>query len=204
MSRPGSSLPPETEFDGMPHLSAGAASLAWLRPLLGPRSIAIVGASKLKLMTGVYLMSLQHPAPAAKQIATLDRLAEGRLILGVGVGGEFPNDFALVSVPAMERGPRVSEGIEVLRKLWSGENVSHRGRFYAFSDAQQLPTPLQPGGPPIWCGGCSDAALERAGRMADGYLSYVVTAEMYQSSIEKIAVAAEKARPRLKHFGTGH
>jgi alkanesulfonate monooxygenase SsuD/methylene tetrahydromethanopterin reductase-like flavin-dependent oxidoreductase (luciferase family) len=155
-------------------------------------------------MTGVYLLPLRHPAAVAKQIATLDRLAQGRLILGVGVGGEFPNEFALAGMPVNERGPRLTEAIEVLRKLWSGEKVSHHGRFYSFPEVQQLPSPWQPGGPPIWCGGRSDAALARAGRIADGYFSYVVTPEMYRSAVEKIATAAEKARRPLKQYGTGH
>jgi probable F420-dependent oxidoreductase len=181
--------------------------LAFAVPILDPLVQLAAAAAltrKLKLMTGVYLLPLRHPAAVAKQIATLDRLAEGRLILGVGVGGEFPNEFALVGVPVKERWRRLSEGIEVLRKLWSGEKVSHQGRFYAFPEVQQLPTPLQSGGPPIWCGGRSDAALERAGRIADGYLSYVVTPEMYRSAIEKIASAVEKARRPLQRFGTGH
>ena len=181
--------------------------LAFAVPILDPLVQLAAAAAltrKLKLMTGVYLLPLRHPAAVAKQITTLDRLAEGRLILGVGVGGEFPNEFALVGVPVKERGPRLSEGIEVLRKLWSGEKVSHQGRFYAFPEVQQLPTPLQPGGPPIWCGGRSDAALERAGGLANGYLSYVVTPEMYRTAITKITAAADKVRRPLQHFGTGH
>ena len=109
--------------------------LAFAVPILDPLMQLAAAAAltrKLKLLTGVYLLPLRHPAAVAKQIATLDRLAEGRLILGVGVGGEFPNEFALVGVPVKERGPRLSEGIEVLRKLWSQASLSRAKRPLAF------------------------------------------------------------------------
>ncbi|MDA1097924.1 MAG: LLM class flavin-dependent oxidoreductase, partial [Proteobacteria bacterium] len=89
----------------------------------------------------------------AKQIATIDLLTEGRFIFGVGVGGEFPKEYEACGVPRHERGARLSEGIAVLRKLWTGEAVSNGGKFYPFEDVRMTPPPAQPGGPPIWCGG---------------------------------------------------
>ena len=71
-------------------------------------------------------------------------------------------------MPREERGARLSESIAVMRKLWSGEPVYHDGRFFAFPEVHMQPAPVQPGGPPIWCGGRSNAALRRAGRLADG------------------------------------
>src|SRR3546814_4141177 len=67
----------------------------------------------------VYLLALRHPTPVAKQVATLDHLTEGRFVFGVGVGGEFPGEFAASGIPHKERGARVNEGIEVVRKLWT-------------------------------------------------------------------------------------
>ena len=95
------------------------------------------------LRSGVYLLPLRHPGPVAKQVSTLDHLSEGRLIFGVGVGGEFPREYALAGVPLEERGARLSEGIAVLRKLWSGEKVAHEGRFYPFPEVQMLPPARQ-------------------------------------------------------------
>ena len=155
-----------------------------LDPLLTLAQAAVVS-RRLILATGVYLLPLRHPGPVAKQIATLDHLTEGRLIFGVGVGGEFPKEFEACGVPIAERGARLSEGITVLRQLWTGKTVSHGGRFFAFDRVQMLPPPRQPGGPPIWCGGRSDAALRRAGRLADGWISYVVTPEMYKARAEQ-------------------
>src|SRR6185436_7511823 len=120
---------------------------------------AAVMSRRLILGTDVYLVPLRHPTPVAKQVATLDHLTEGRFIFGVGVGGEFPREFEACGVPHNERGPRLSESIAVLRKLWTGEPASHDGRFFKFANIPMQPPPRQPGGPPIWAGGRSDAAL---------------------------------------------
>lgn len=181
--------------------------VAFTIPILDPLQTlaqAAVASRRLKLGTGVYLLPLRHPGPAAKEVASLDHLCEGRLIFGVGVGGEFPKEFEVCGVKRAERGARLSESIAVLRKLWSGEPVSHQGRFFAFEDVRMQPPPRQVGGPPIWCGGRSEAALARAGRLADGWLSYVVTPETYAASLAKIAAAADKVGRKPGHFGTGH
>ena len=172
-------------------------------PLLMIAQAAVVS-RRLTFGTGVYLLPLRHPAPVAKQVSTLDHLTEGRFIFGVGVGGEFPKEYELCGVPINERGARLSEGMKVLRKLWSGEPVSHESRFYNFDDIPMQPPGRQPGGPPIWVGGRSDAALRRAGRLSDGYVSYVITPDMFVSALEKIEVAAQEAERNIDAFGTGH
>ena len=97
-----------------------------LDPLLQLAQAAMVS-RRLTLGTSVYLLPLRHPAPVAKQVATLDHLTEGRLIFGVGVGGEFPREYEVCGVPRNERGARLTEGIALLRQFWSGEPVSHDG-----------------------------------------------------------------------------
>jgi probable F420-dependent oxidoreductase len=180
-----------------------AFTTAILDPLL-TLAQAAVASRRLTLGTGVYLLPLRHPGPVAKQVATLDHLSEGRLIFGVGVGGEFPKEYEACGVPRSERGARLGESIAVLRRLWTGETVSHRGRFFAFDEVHMQPPPRQAGGPPIWCGGRSDRALRRAGRLADGWISYVVTPDMYQAGLAAIAAAAAAAGRRPARFGTGH
>src|ERR1700733_13627567 len=153
-----------------------------LDPLLQLAQAAVVS-RRLTLGTSVYLLPLRHPAPGAKQVATLDHLTEGRLIFGVGVGGEFPKEYEACGVPHNERGARLAEGVAVLRKLWSGEKVSHTGRFY---------------------GPFTDVPMRRIGRIGDGYLSYVVTPDMYRDALAKIAAAAAQAGRQPERFGTGH
>jgi probable F420-dependent oxidoreductase len=174
-----------------------------LDPLLQLAQVAMLS-EKLTIGTSVYLLPLRHPTPVAKQVATLDILSEGRLIFGVGVGGEFKTEFAACGVPVEERGSRMSEGIEMLRKLWSGEAVSHQGRHFSFPELRMLPKPARPGGPPIWAGGRAEAALARIGRQCDGWISYVVTPAMYRDGLQIIARAAEQAGRRIERFGTGH
>jgi alkanesulfonate monooxygenase SsuD/methylene tetrahydromethanopterin reductase-like flavin-dependent oxidoreductase (luciferase family) len=179
-----------------------AFAVSILDPLLQLAQAAVVS-PRLTLGTNVYLLPLRHPGPTAKQVASLDHLCEGRLIFGVGVGGEFPKEFAVAGVPRDERGARLSAVIPLLRQLWSGEPVSYAGKYFgAFSDVAMQPPARQAGGPPIWCGGRADAALARAGRLADGWISYVVTPEQYRAALAKIEAAAE-ARA-IKRFGTGH
>ena len=179
--------------------------LAFTVPVLDPLiqlAQAATYSSHLELGVSVYLLPLRHTGPAAKQIATLDHLSDGRLILGVGVGGEFKDDFHVAGVDPSERGARLNEGIQVLRKLWSGDTVSHDGKYFAFPELKMSPPARQPNGPPIWCGGRSPAALRRAGELCDGWLSYVVTPEMYADSLTKINDAAGDGPDRP--FGTGH
>jgi probable F420-dependent oxidoreductase len=178
-------------------------TIPFLDPLLVIAQAAVVS-RRLTFGTGVYLLPLRHVGPVAKQVSTLDHLTEGRLIFGVGVGGEFPKEYEVCGVPLNERGARLSEQIKAIRLLWSGESTSFNGKFYSFSDVPMQPPPRQAGGPPIWCGGRSEAALRRTGRLADGYFSYVVTPEMYAAALTKISEAATDAGRQLVKFGTGH
>lgn len=178
--------------------------MAILDPLLQLAQAAVVS-SRLMFGTSVYLLPLRHPVPVAKQVATIDHLTEGRFIFGVGVGGEFPKEYEACGVPLKERGARLGEAIPLLRKLWSGAPVTHEGRLYpAFQDVPMQPPTRQAGGPPIWCGGRSDPALDRAGRLADGWIAYVVTPKMYEAALGKIAAAARAVGRGGSSFGTGH
>ena len=177
-------------------------------PILDPLlqlAQAAVASRRLTLGTSVLLLPLRHPTPVAKQVLTLDHLTEGRFILGVGVGGEFPREYAACDVPHHERGARLAEGVQVLRKFFGGEPVSHRGRFYGpFEDVPMRPPPRQPGGPPIWFAGRKEPALRRIGRLGDGYLAYVISPDMYRDALGTISAAAAEAGRNSLKFGTGH
>ncbi len=160
--------------------------------------------TRIKLGTAVYLLALRSPAVAAKVTSTLDVLSGGRLIFGVGVGGENSREFELAGVEHRERGARVSEAIEVVRALWRDTPASFKGRFTRFEGVSIDPKPVQQPGPPIWIGGRSDAALARAGRQGDGWVSYVVTAERYAQSLEKIRAAASAHGRTLESFVPAH
>ncbi len=178
--------------------------VAILDPLLQLAQAAVVS-RRLMLGTSVLLLPLRHPTPVAKQVTTLDHLTEGRFILGVGVGGEFPREYAACDVPHNERGARLAEGVQVVRKFFSGKPISHQGKFYGpFEDIPMLPGPRRAGGPPIWFAGRKPAALRRIGRLGDGFLAYVISPDMYRDALNTIAEAADTAGRGEVPFGTGH
>lgn len=151
--------------------------------------------SRALVGSAVFLLPLRHPTTVAKSFATLDILSGGRIILGVGVGGEYPKEFEACGVPVQERGPRANEAIRVIRRLWREDHVTHEGRFFRFSDVSMAPKPVQPGGPPIIVAGRSEAAQRRAARLGDGYMPYLFSPERYRDSVGKIqAFAAEGDR----------
>jgi probable F420-dependent oxidoreductase len=146
---------------------------------------------RIRLGTAVYLLPLRHPTVAAKMFGGLDYLSGGRLIFGVGVGGEFPKEFEACGVPVGERGRRTDEGLEIVRRLWSEPRVSFEGKYYRFTDVALLPRPVQQPHPPIWIGGRSDAALARVARFGDGWLAYMVIVQRFRESMTKIAELAQ-------------
>ncbi|HWO93717.1 MAG TPA: LLM class flavin-dependent oxidoreductase [Dehalococcoidia bacterium] len=141
--------------------------------------------------TNVLVLPLYHPTIVAKQIATIDHLSHGRVILGVGVGGEYAKEYEAVEVPREQRGSRANEGIELIRKLWTGEPVSHHGKHYNLEGIRMQPPPVQQPGPPIWVGGRSEAAARRCGRYGDGYIPYMVSIDHYPQRLATIRETAE-------------
>src|SRR5690606_10956027 len=101
----------------------------------------------------------------ARAFASLDYLSGGRAMLGVGIGGEFGEDFAAAGVPITQRAGRADATIRVLRQLWTGEPTSLHDKYFDFDDVQVLPRPID-GNMPIIVGGRSDAALERVATLA--------------------------------------
>ncbi len=156
-------------------------------------SFVAAATERVRIGTGVYLLPLRHPTTTAKVTASLDVLSGGRLDLGVGVGGEFPPEFEACGVPVKERGSRANEAIEILRKLWSGDKVGHAGKNFEFGPVAIAPKPLQDGGPPIIVGGRKAPAFRRAGRLGDGYISHMCSAEMYAQNMDAIRGHADDA-----------
>ena len=100
---------------------------------------------RVKIGTSILLLPLYPPALVAKQIADLDRATNGRVILGVGVGGEYPQEFRACQIPIKERGRRTDEMIPLVRRLWTAEEITHEGRYYSMEDVRIHPAPVQAG-----------------------------------------------------------
>jgi probable F420-dependent oxidoreductase len=148
---------------------------------------------RVKIGTAILLLPLRHPTLTAKAVGFADVLSGGRVILGVGVGGEFPKEFEATGIPHGERGARASDAIRVMKKLWTEDHVSHHSRFVNFDDATMRPKPVQPGGPPVVVAGRSEAAMRRAARLGDGYMPYLFTPERYAGASETIRKEAAAA-----------
>src|SRR5262249_33258183 len=121
--------------------------------------------------TAVLLPALRNPVVLAHVVGTLDRVAEGRTILGVGIAADMPairREFAAVGVPWERRVGRFLETLEICRALWSRDGVSFGGKHFTLQDATVEPKPHRAGGPPIWIGGSGPPALRGAARRGAG------------------------------------
>lgn len=157
----------------------------------------------MKFGASALVLPTRNPVVLAKQLATLDYLCKGRLLLVVGIGGDDSRDFDAVGVRKEERGKRGDEAITLMKKLWSEEKVHFDGQFYSVRDLTLLPRPYQKGGPPLWVGGRSKAAFRRAGRLADGWLASSVTPGEVAAGIEAIRAHAAEAGREIPddHYG---
>jgi alkanesulfonate monooxygenase SsuD/methylene tetrahydromethanopterin reductase-like flavin-dependent oxidoreductase (luciferase family) len=154
---------------------------------------------RLAVQLGVYLLGLRHPMLAARQLATLSELAPGRLVLGVGVGGEDRDEISNSGVDPVTRGRRLDETLEVVRALLDGEQVTHRGEFFQLERARILPAPVP--AIPIIIGGKADAAITRAATYGDGWLGVFCSARRFADTRERICEAADALGRAPRWFG---
>jgi alkanesulfonate monooxygenase SsuD/methylene tetrahydromethanopterin reductase-like flavin-dependent oxidoreductase (luciferase family) len=126
---------------------------------------------KVKIGTAVLLPALRNPVVLAHLLATLDQVSDGRLIVGIGIAQDLPRiraEFANVGVPWDKRIGRMIEAMDLCRAFWAGKPVDWDGRWQIKGETV-APTPVQKGGPPIWCGGRVPASWSRAARHFDGW-----------------------------------
>jgi alkanesulfonate monooxygenase SsuD/methylene tetrahydromethanopterin reductase-like flavin-dependent oxidoreductase (luciferase family) len=185
------------EAAGYDSVWAGDSLLA--RPRGEPLTLlaAVAGAtSSVGLGTAVLLPLLRHPVSLAHGVATLDRIARGRLILGVGPGAELPGthaELAALGVPSDRRVGALLDTVERCRRLWRNEEPG----------IELQPRPFRPGGPPIWLGGSGPRMLRLAGTTFDGWLPFSPTASEYASGLRAVREAAEGAGRDPDSIATG-
>jgi len=151
----------------------GSGMDAVYRSVLDPMvALGFVAAGTSRIRLGVAVLNLPFVSPAylAKQATTVDVLSGGRLDLGLGIGW-MPEEFAVTGASTARRGARTEEFLAVLRTLWDDGVSSFDGEFYKVPAGRQDPRPVQRPGPPVLLGGMSRAAMERAGRLADGWIT---------------------------------
>jgi probable F420-dependent oxidoreductase len=156
---------------------------------------------RITLGAGIVLLPLRHPSVVAKEFASLDYLSGGRTILGVGVGGEGEKDFEAVGVDPSERGARANEAMRALRALFGSPPASFEGRFFSFARIEIAPGPAQAGGPPLWVGGRSEAAIRRAAELGDGWIPIWVSAESFREGLARLPAHVVPAVTLPAHVG---
>jgi probable F420-dependent oxidoreductase len=150
---------------------------------------------RIRLGTGVLLPALRNPVVLAHLIATVDRVSEGRVILGVGIAADTPTirkEFAACGVPWDRRVGRFLETIEICRALWQRDGVSFAGKHFTLEGATVEPKPHRPGGPPIWIGGSGPTALREAARF-DAWFPTGPSAQAFAEQFPRIQAAARAA-----------
>ena len=150
---------------------------------------------RVRLGTGVLLPALRNPVVLAHLIGTVDRLSEGRVILGVGIAADTPSirkEFAACGVPWDRRVGRFLETIEICRALWQRDGVTFNGKHFTLDGATVEPKPHRPGGPPIWIGGGGPTAFREAAR-SDAWFPTGPSAEFFAEHFPRIRATARAA-----------
>jgi probable F420-dependent oxidoreductase len=156
----------------------------------------IAGATpRIRLGVSVFVMPYRNPIVTAKMIATLDAMSGGRVLFGVGVGW-LREEFAALALDPALRGPMTDEYLEVCRRLWRDEISAFEGKHYRLPPVRTRPKPVQTPWPPIWVGGNSEAAIDRAARLGDGW-------HAIDLSPEEIAPRITLLRDRMQQAGRG-
>jgi len=158
-------------------------------PLI-PLAYAAAITTKLKLSTGVIILPQRHPLYLAKQLATLDVLSKGRMMVGIG-SGWMKEEFDSVDVAYNLRGARTDESLQAMRAIWREPVASFHGKHFHFHDVKSFPKPVQKDGIPIHIGGHSPAAARRAGKFGDGFFPTVTGRDKLA---EIFTLAREEAR----------
>ncbi len=151
---------------------------------------------QIKVGTSILVLAMRDALLAAKQIATIDDLSGGRAIVGVGAGWN-KQEFELVGADFSRRGRVLDESIRAMRTLWTDERPSFSGEVYKFSDALFYPKPAQVGGPPVWIGGNSDAALRRTAHLGDAWHADEVPPEEFSDRVASLTQQAAAAGRRV-------
>jgi alkanesulfonate monooxygenase SsuD/methylene tetrahydromethanopterin reductase-like flavin-dependent oxidoreductase (luciferase family) len=172
--------------------------LRWLQPVPLLARLAAEVEPHIKLVTQIMIAPLYHPVLLAEEIATLDVVTEGRLVFGVGLGYR-PEEFGYLDVPFRERAARLEESLQLMKRLWTEDEVDFQGRFWTLEGVKPHLKPVQKPHPPIWIGAHSLAGARRAGRFADGYACPPETP--VDEVLERYAAVKEGFEARGKTFG---
>ena len=162
-----------------------------LEPMVALSMVAAYS-DRMKFGTSVLALPLRNPVILAKQIATLDYLSKGRFFPAVGLGQEEPEEYEACGVPKEDRGRRTDEAIQLMRRLWEEDDVTHEGEFFNCHNVSITPKTFLKPSPPVWIGGRSMAAARRVGRVGDGWLVSSATPQEVSNGRQTVFDTADK------------
>ena len=174
-------------------------------PVLEPMTTMAAVAARtrqLKFGPSVLVAPFRSPVLAARELAMIDYLSNGRVLPAFGIGAEQEREFQAAGVPFKERGRRTDEAIRVMRRCWEDDEVDFAGEFWQLEKITVLPKPVQR--PlPLWIGGNSEAAMRRAGQLGDGWIPSFITPARFRRGVEKVTAVAGAAGREVPadHFG---
>ena len=213
----GASLPGVPGRDEIVRLAARAEAMGfdalhvgdhiqWYAPILEPTTVLATFAAvtaRIKIASDVIILPLRDPVLLAKTMASLDVLSGGRLIFGVGAGGDNPKEYAAMRIPMGERGSRTNESLEIIKGLFENERFSYRGKHFLIEDVGIAPRPIQ-APVPVWVGGGSEAALRRAARYGHGWMAAFASERKFARLAGELRglLAAEGRSPGDFTFGS--
>jgi alkanesulfonate monooxygenase SsuD/methylene tetrahydromethanopterin reductase-like flavin-dependent oxidoreductase (luciferase family) len=187
---------------GFNHIAIGQhflyGELRWLQPVPLLARLAAECDPGTRLVTNIMIAPLYHPVMLAEEIATLDVVTEGRFVFGAGLGYR-PEEFDYLNVPYKERAGRFNESLELMKKLWTQDTVTHHGKYWTLDDVHPHIFPVQQPHPPIWIGAHAVPGVERAAKYGDGFVSPPETPKHEVAARYKIVEEGFKARG--KEFG---
>ena len=170
-------------------------------PLIG-MALTAGRTEKLKFGTSVLIMSVRSPVTTARALATIDMLAPGRLVVGVGVGQESPVEYEAMGVRKRDRGKRLDEAIVLMQRFWSEDKITYESDFIKLTDASIGVKPIRPN-LPLWIGSRAEAGLRRTGYLGTGWLPTQMLPDEIRAGIKRINEYATEAGRAIPddHFG---
>ncbi|MFL6797506.1 MAG: LLM class flavin-dependent oxidoreductase [Xanthobacteraceae bacterium] len=148
--------------------------------------------TRIKLGTGVLVLPMRNPVILAKQLASMDQLSDGRLLMGMA-SGWYRREFNAIGVPFEQRGKIMDENLDILKRFWTEDLVTAKFRNYDIPAGVMFPKPVQKPHPPLLIGGYVDRVLQRAAVSGDGWLTYFYRPESFAKSWQKIRGFAREA-----------
>ena len=189
--------------EGLGYASAWVSEEIFHLPALdavGLLTFAAAHTERMRLGTAILVMPVRNPVHLAKSLLTLDLLSHGRLIVGVGLGQRTDN-YPAFGVPKERRLGRYLEGVEVMKRLWSGEPVHFAGEYFTFAGEHMEPHPVQKPHPPMWFSGRAEPALARAVRLGQGWIGGMSPPDVLHANVEELHRNLETAKRDPAEFG---